>query len=304
VAITIYLRNIEEFPGVSKTASIDVVELIPTGTDGDERFLTVVSTSSKDIDGASIQNCYANYMKRGFSKSSGFLTGPYTISAGATKLSISIDGVASDINLATGINMSGTAVAADIEAKLQALAEDGGGNEGNLSFLAANCSYENGIFKIESGTLSDEYTGTSRSSVQVASSGTVNATIGFNVPTESYALAGRTIPEAYLAQNYVTSSGTLWLSSVTQMLANRCYVITDGNTKTDYFRASAVSSGTSSLTIPATDIGNNYTAGTGVKIQMLSIQDPDPEPKSPCEDVDSVVRWCITTIQRQINFAS
>ena len=175
MSVTIYMRNLESFPGVSKTATVDLTRLIPVGYDGDEQWICVVSTTaySDNTNNSAIQNMYVNDIKQGFSKSSGFIPGPYTITSSVNdSLTITIDGVTADITLAAGSNLAGTAISKDIETKLKALAEDGGSLEGNLSFLAANCYYEDGIFKIMSGTLSDQYTGEDKSSVVVASSGT------------------------------------------------------------------------------------------------------------------------------------
>lgn len=306
MATTIYLRDLIFNPGVSKTASVDLTELVPSGNDGDEKWVTVVSTTAKDFNAASIQNIYGNCMKRGFSKSSGFLKGPYTVASPNNVLSLVIDGVSANVTLEEGINLTGTAVASDIEDKIIAVGDGGGAQEGNLSFLAANCSFTDGVFKIESGTLSDKYTGTSRTSVEVASSGTVNSTLGFNLPTESSILTGRVIPESALATTFVASGTSVVVSSAVQMEANRAYVITDG-TNTDYFIATVVVSGTNTLTVAAGAIPHGYTVVSGtanVKVQMLAINDPDPEPKSPLVDLDAVVRFCISSIQRQIDFSS
>jgi hypothetical protein len=310
--ITLYIRDIVNFPGISKTETLDIANLIVSGSDGDEKIcMSAATTAYSDYSlRTAIQNTYANYTKQGFSKSSGFVSGPYTITAMSNdNLIVEIDGIESSITLTPGVGLTGSAIAADIENKLIACAEDGGAQEGNLSFLAANCSYTDSLFKITSGSLSDQYTGANKSSVSVVATGTVNVTLGYDLPIESEALAGRTIKETYLSSGFTTGSGTLYLADVTQMEALRAYMITDG-TNTDYFIALTVSSGSNQITIPYAGVNgfdaitHSYSAGTGSKVQQLTFNDPDPEPKSPLEDVDAVARHLIYTIQRQIDFSA
>ena len=301
-----YLRSLSDFPGVSKTASVDLAHIVPNDSDGDERWVLSISTTaySDNVLRTSIQNSYCNFLKQGFAKSSGFVTSPYTITVSTNdQLTVTIDGVTADVILTPGINLSGSAVAADIETQLRALAEEGGSQEGNLSFLTANCYYNDGVFMITSGSLSELYTGATRTSVEIPSSGTAVATLGFDRPVQSVDLAGRVIRESYLATSYTVSGTSVILNSTSQMEANRAYAITDG-TNTDYFVASAVISGSNTLTVADTAITNNYTDGTATKIQMLVISDPNAEPKSPIDDVDYAVRHLIMTTQRQIDFSS
>ncbi len=86
------------------------------------------------------------------------------------------------------------------------------------------------------------------------------------------------------------------------------FMITDGDTKTDYFTAL---SGTSDAAITVATLGtngftgitNSYTASEA-KLQLLKEQDPEGEPNSWYITIDQLVRYGIKVMINQIDYSS
>jgi hypothetical protein len=98
------------------------------------------------------------------------------------------------------------------------------------------------------------------------------------------------------------------ISAGTGVAAGDCLMITDG-TNTDYFTAISGTTDTS-LVVPTLAIHNyaaithNYTIADGARIQLLREQDPEGEPSSWYDSVDSVVRYGIKVIVNEIDYSS
>ena len=111
-------------------------------------------------------------MKRGFLRGVPPATSLLDIGATAT-FKLSIDeaiGSGLDITVTQGTNLLPVDVAQDIEDQIRLQAEIGlgGGKIGNLSYLNAQVRFVNGVFSIESGTVTERFTGSGRSSVAIS----------------------------------------------------------------------------------------------------------------------------------------
>ena len=176
MAINIGTQDLENYPGNSKTVTIDVNSLVPTGYEGDEQIvLRIYTTAYSDNENrTSIQDLYITEAKSGWIKSSGFKGSVFQLDATHNRFRISLDTTISgylgsgwyyvELDHDSGANLPGIGVAEDMENKIRAIPEGMQWNAGDSGFSMAyrNCSVEfaNGKFKIISGSIGDSYTGT------------------------------------------------------------------------------------------------------------------------------------------------
>lgn len=302
VNVTVY--DLENYPGTSKTVSVDLLQVVPVGSDGDEKWVIKSSTSATSSGSSAIQSVFVNDMVVGFSKSTGVNTGPYSITGSQSNMKVSIDGsTAREITLATSdSNIAGSAVAADMENKLKALAVTGAAEAANLSFSNVDVSFSDGKFRIRSGSSSSSYTGSNKSSVRVTAGDTYDVTshLGFVGAVESEVLAGQSINETFLSFAYTVSSGTALPVSDSSVATagSDCIGITDG-TNTEYRFVSATPAGYITLN---SALSNTYAANS--RVQVLRMQDPSAKPPPEFDSVDDATRFAIATIVGQIDFSS
>jgi len=203
MAITETVRDLEQNPNVTRTVTLDLQSVIPLDSEGDEKYVTSATpqtTAVSKISGGSITPIFLQEFKAGYSKSSGFKNPPFTVDSSANKLQISIDGSSySTITLSSGIGLSGEDVAEDLQTKISAEAGTGETHEGNLGFLNALVEFKDSRFRIYSGTISNTYTGTAKSSVSVvpATSGDASVLLGFDMPIESETLSSKRPTETF-----------------------------------------------------------------------------------------------------------
>ena len=316
MATNVTVKDLENYPTVSKTVSVDQSTVVPVGAEGDEKWVISFTTSaySNNTDRTAIQDIYIRQFKAGWFKSSGLSGGPFVIGGSNKCLGVSIDG--SDvyyIELNENI-YSGDNLAATIEEKIRILPTTSGigwnANDDASSFQNAVVDYANGKLSITSGNLGSYYIGENKSSVIISTSGsdTLYSYVGFNLGYNSESIAGTSIYEGLLTVSCV--SGTEYIStglSSSDVTVGDCVVITD-NTNTDYFSVMGVNSEV--LTVPTVSGGDgidgikhDYTADAA-KVQVLRIQDPDGEPKMYHNTVDSIIRWGIATLANSIDFSS
>jgi len=324
MAISVTVYDLENYPDYPKTITLDEKSVVPAGQEGDEKWvLSFVTTAYSDNTArTAIQDIYVQEIKGGWLKSSGFVGtgGKFTIGAASKQLKIKIDASAGavggggyyTITLTTGINLTGDAIAADMETKIRALPADASWIAGDaayeLAYLNASVEYKDGRFWIISGSVSLYYTGASRSSVEVvqAAGDICYQTLGFNLSIDSETVAGISAKEVMLAENYTTDTSPVVIGTGTGVVAGDCMMIYDGTNK-DYF---AVLSGTETSVEVATIAGHNYTGisnsytTSGTKVQVLREQDPEQAPVAYYDIVDSIVRWGIKSITNQIDFSS
>ncbi len=320
MAVNVTVRDLVNFPGgTPKTITVDIIQVVPAGgsPEGDEIWVTSSTTTATASGGAAIESIFRNEMLRGFIRSSGFVTGNFTLDVVDPRIKIAIDeeivaGVT--ITLASGTNLLAADVAADIEAKIQAQASIGGGGAkvGNLSYLNAQVRFTtDNKFQIESGTVSDTFTGAGKSSVNVGTpdSGTdVRTNLGFDLSLSSETLAAREIVETDLAIAY-TSGDLLEVTSTAGLDAGDCVLVTDGTDSQNVLVSGAgASAGLSASEIRfvttsgvTTGLAKTYGIGTLVrKIHEVDVK----EPVSATTTIDELYRFQIDSKVNQIDFSA
>ena len=301
MATSISVYDLQNYPNSAKTVTLDLKKVTPYGAYGDEKWVLNTTTTATASGSAVVQPTFVDHILVGWCKSNAIVTEPFTIDATHCNIIVAIDepiGSGETITLTTSaLAISGDSVAADLESKLVALTITGAAKDGNLSYLNAKCYYENGRFIILSGSLSDTFTGSGRSSVAVTVGATndVANTLGFDINYGSEELAGQSKVNSYVTAPVVAST-TVNASSGTGLAIGDCvaFKTLDG---TIYYRyldnvAGAV------LTVNAV-----VTLDTGDLIQLLRIADPNGSPATYYTRVDDLMRHSIDLLVRQINFA-
>lgn len=313
MAVNVTVRDIVNFPGgTPKTVTVDIAQIVPVGgsPEGDEIWITSAVTTATASGGGSIQSIFKNEMRRGFIRSSGLVTGLLTIPSNA-RMKVAIDeaiGSGVDIELTQGNNLLPEDVAQDMETQIrnEAVIGGGGGKIGNLSYLNAQVRFVNGKFSIESGTVSDRFTGTGRSSVAIAAPdlGTdIRATLGFDITTSSETLANRQIVETDLTSAY-SSGDLLTVRSTAGLSAGDAFTITDGtNTSLALVSGTESASVLRFTSVSGAGFGLDNAYGTGALFKKLHEVD-DPNPVSAIQTIDALYRFQIDSIVNQIDFSA
>lgn len=304
MATSIYVRDLVNYPGTSKTVTVDLKIITPLGYGGDEQWVLSCSTTATASGSAAIQDMFMQEFIVGWCKSTGFNQGPYTVNASQNTLRVSIDGSAyRSITLANQDSaVAGEAVASDMQRKIRDLAAVGAAEAANLSFKNAIVDFESGRFIIKSGSSGTAYTGSDKSSVRVltGASNDVAAHLGFYANVHSEGIAGTAISETYVDFPYTASSGLSYVDVYNSAVAatGDCVGITDG-TNAEYRYVSSVAAGLINVNAAFT---NNYAINS--RVQVLRMQDPQSNPASTIDSVDAATRYIIAGIVNQINFAS
>lgn len=304
MAVNVSVFDLDNFPNNSKTVTVDLSELVPYGNGGEDSWVLSANTSATASGSVAIQRLYISNTKWGWLKSSGLNSGPYNVTDTQKNLKVAIDeNIASgaEVTLSTSaLTLGGDTVAKDLQSKIGALGKTGGAKAGNLAYLNAAVSFENGRFKVVSGTASSEYTGVDRSSVSIAdgtSTTGLAAELGFDIPFTSQDLAGTAVKQTSVGSAY-TSGLTLSTSLAGVVGTGDCIAVTDGTNKE--FRGVESSIGTT-VTL-SSGLGNSYAEGS--LIQVLDVRDPSGEPPPAYSTVDDYVKFSLASIINQINFAS
>jgi len=291
-------------PGNTKTVTLDLTKQVYADSEGDEQYaLTLSTTATSKITAGSIANTYIRDVKVGYSKSRK-ISGPFNIDGTKNQLRISIDGSTSrTITLTSGTGLTPNDVVNDLQAQISSLAGTGGLEEGNLGFLNADVEFIEGRFRILSGSVSDTFTGIAKSSVSVLSGVVSDATsyLGFNIPVQSEALASKSSAETIVVSGFTASGTTLALESVIGCNSGEAFTITDGVSR-EYFIATAVTSGNSTLTVTSGTINNNYAINSVV--QKIFERDPDSSVPNPLTTVDEIMRFSLKNVVNQIDYTT
>jgi hypothetical protein len=318
MAINVTVRDIVNFPGgTPKTITLDIAQIIPSGgnPEGDEIWVTSSTTTATASGGGAIQDIFKNEMKRGYLR--GVPPATALIDIGATnRFALAIDeaiGNAVDIEVSAGTNLLPTDVAQDIENQIRNQAEigQGGAKEGNLSYLNAQVRFVNGVFQIESGTVTDRFTGPGRSSVAIAapSLGTdVRETLGLHLTVSSEQLASRQLAETALASDY-SSGDLLEVVSTAGFNAGETLEIRDTNNQQLVLISGAgVGDGLSAseirfVVVSGASLGLANAYSTGAQIRKYHPID-GPDPVSAISTVDQLYRFQIDSMVNQVDFSS
>lgn len=313
--VTVY--DLDNYPDNSKTVSIDLKTVVPVGEEGDEKWVLQFYTSAYSDNTArtSIPDIYVREIKAGWAKSSGLIGigGKFTLGASSHTLGVQIDDSSSVyyIMLETGNNMTGAAIADDMEEKIRAIPDSYlfTDTEYTSAYKNASVEYKNGKFYIISGSMTPYYTGSNRSAVNVTSSGsdTCDEVLGFNLLISSESIAGTSIREALVGSNYTAGTSPLNIGAGTGVAEGTAIYITDG-TNGDYF--TAMSGTTDTSVVIATQGSNNFDgiansySAIDSKVQLLVENDPDNSPLPFYTDIDAVVRWGIKCMANAVDFSS
>lgn len=319
MAINIATQDLDNYPGNSKTVTIDVNSLVPTGYEGDEQIVLRVYTNaySDNQNRTAIQDLYITEAKSGWIKSSGFKGSVFQLDSTKNSFRIALDTTVSGYNgtgwygvelaHSDGANLPGDQVAVDMEEKIRALPNGAQWNIGDNGLIMAyrNCSveFDNGKFKIISGSISDSYIGTDKSAVTVAS-GTSNdclTWLGFDLPMDSETLASTQVREAEILTTYA-GGAIIYTSGGTGAEVGDAMAISDGE-NTEYFIVGGLNPSGSDITVSGTAPTNTYTANES-KVQLLRMNDPEFEPTSPYGNVDGIARYGIKNMVNQIDYSS
>ena len=306
--ITVY--DLEHYPDNSKTVTVDQQSIVPTGYAGDEQWVLSFTTNaySDNTNNTAIQDIYVQEMRDGWYKSSGLVNIGATVAvlSGSKTLGVNIDNSSKWYYVGlTEENYGPDALADHIEDQIRAIPTTGNWSTSDdpLSYKNVQVEYYNGKFKIISGTVSEFYSGTTRTSVAVTHSGsdTFYYDLGFDLGTGSYNVATTTIKESLVTSSCGPVSTAIVVNTMTGLAAGDPIAITD-NVNTDYVIAQAGTT-TSNIVIISGSLNSSYTTNKA-KVQKLRIQDPDQQPVMYHDNADSIMRWGVLSLINQIDFSS
>lgn len=313
MAINVTVRDIINFPGgTAKTVSLDVIQVVPAGgsPEGDEIWVTSTTTSATASGTLAIQDIFKNELKRGFIRSSGFITGLINVGVDS-RLLVAIDEDISqglEIVLKTVTNALATDVAQDIESKIRTQAQIGAGGlkVGNLSYLNVQVRFQNNKFSIESGNIASTFTGVGRSSVSLgipAGGIDIRPTLGFDIVVASESLAARQIIETDLTANY-TGGDTLTVRNTAGLVSGDAFEIRN-TTNTDIALVSGINNSSifSFTVFSGGNLGLSTTFDIGSMVRKLHPVDV-ADPVSAVTTIDQLYRSSIDSVVNQIDFSS
>ena len=327
MAVNVTVYDLENYPDNSKTVAVDIKKVTPIGYEGDEQWVVSCTTTaySDNTNRTAIQDVYIQEIKGGWSRSSGLVTSPFSITT-SNKLRLRLDadlpsgtdtkiiGTGAnaywEITLVSSGTVTGDAVAADMETQIRALADSSDmSSTYMLSYMNASVEFADDKFKIISGSISNSYSGAARSSVEVYPTAFANcctASIGFDLPVDSETLAGISMKEVATVSGYGGGVDLALSAGLGSSMPGSPLYITDG-VNSEYFLADTASTETA---VKVRTVGgnqalsNSYSASTGTKVQRLYWGDADAEPTNYYSDVDATVRWAIKTQANQIDYSS
>lgn len=322
MALAISTQDLTNYPGTAKTVYVDLLQVVPVGYQGDEQYMlrTYTNAYSDNEARTSIASEYILEPIVGWSKSSGFTgtAGKYVLTSSAYKLGVKIDATVSgtdqqgfyEIDLyQDGTALLGEDVASDMQEKIRSITCEVADTGFQLAYTNAIVEYRNGKFYISSGTISDTFTGSARSSVRVypASTYDCSSILGFDKQVTSEDLAGTVISETLLATDYTVGASTLTVSAGSGAVTGDSFYITDG-VNSEYFTPISVASNVLTVPVSGTNgfnaIKNNYNTVSGTYLQIVKKNDPEYKPLSYITDIDDIVRTSIKNIIGQIDYSS
>lgn len=316
MATTVYVRDTENYPSNQKTIAVDLSKLVPVGVSGDEKWVSSITTTAySDITNTTaIDDIYIRNIYRGWARSSGLVGGSFTITGANRKLAVNVDAQSDayttyTIRLTTGTGIPGDTVAADLEVKLRALAATGAGQVGDLGYLNCEVEFVDNKFWIYSGTVSNSWTSSSRSSVEIEDSvtGDGRSNLGFDITIDSYNLASNPCQVTKLSAQYAGDAATMSIDSPAWTVASgQAYMVTDG-TNTEYF---TILAGSNQTTLNLPDFATNgfaaviNTYASSSMVVLLTRGDEDYPVATPVQTIDDAIRWGLMSVVNQIDFSS
>jgi len=321
MAIQLDVQDLVNYPGTVKRVTLDTQTVVPSSSDGDEKYLISASTSAyaNNTTRAGIQDLYVAGGLIGWTKSSGFKgnNGKFALDSSNCGLGVRFDAATTSsgtivsgfypvtLEHSNGLYLRGEDVAADIQKKLQAVTCLPADSGFQLAYKNCSVKFLNNKFYIASGTISDTFTGPTRSSVLVGGtpSNDCKVLLGFDQQVSSEVLSYTNIVEAPLVSNYTGLSSSLVVGLLGGVSPGDALCITDG-TNTDYFTAVAATGGNITVsTDPVLGISNSYTVASGAYVQLLKMADPDHRTNSFHKDTDELLRYMAKIVINQIDFS-
>lgn len=177
----------EQYPNNTKTITVDMVNRIPLGTGGDEKFILYIYTSAYSDNTArtAIDPIYIYDIKRGWAL--GYpVASPISVNGDLT-LDVALDEAESGavtLTVPSG-NYSGQSLASYIQTELNATASGSGvkaSASNKLSYLNAEMEYADGSFLLKTGSIKSSYNDTysaGRTTSAKVTGGTLASGIGF-----------------------------------------------------------------------------------------------------------------------------
>jgi len=319
MAIQIDTQDLTNYPGNVKRVTVDQESVVPQGYEGDEQFMLSFSTTAYSDNDArtNIQDLYITDFKAGWCKSSGFAGNKFALDSTHRAIEVKLDSTTSGVSdgyyritleHSDGIPVDAEVVAADIETKIRALADNLEGEDVGfrLAYMTSSVEFKGGRFWIVSGSLSSFYSGANKSSVKVRPSSLLDCseTLGFNLSTDSEATDSLAVKEALVLTDYVATAsgvGAITISANIGAAVNDCMVITD-RVNQDYFQITDVTGGTA-IEFDRSKVTNDYDM-LKTKVQLLREQDPDADPTLWMADVDKITRHGVKTMINQIDYST
>lgn len=311
MAVNVSVYDLVNYPDNSKTVTVDIRQVTPIGYEGDEQWVVSCTTTaySDNTNRTAIADIYIQNQRSGWAKSM-IVNGPFTIVSGSNqefKIKMDADPTWRTVNI-TADTYSGDSLAEHLEEEIRAL-NDSVSATYQLAYMNASVEYEDGRFKIVSGSVSNRYTGTNRSSVVVDSTANSAHYLGLDFPMTSIMLAGFEAKEGRVDTSYTAGATTLnvkeytWSDAAT--VSGSVFAITSDNSSWEYFLCTG---GTvSALTIAGLHgsggLVNSYNDNDKI-VMFNGPQDPEATPSPWYDDLDGIVRWGVKTLSNQIDYSS
>jgi hypothetical protein len=188
-----------DYPSNAKTVTIDLVQRVPVGAGGDEKYVLYVYTSaySNYTNKTSISPVYMYEMRRGWAQS-WIISSPLATSGGTLEVAIDeADSGYIELTVASGTHNLST-LALNLQTQVRNTASGTGAKvdaDNKLSYLNAKVVYEDGRLTFVSGSTKDSFHATEwsdTSSVQITG-GTAANDLGFTTGyPNSYDIAATT----------------------------------------------------------------------------------------------------------------
>lgn len=336
MAVNVSVYDLVNYPDNSKTVTVDIKQVTPIGYEGDEQWVVscVTSAYSDNTNRTAIQDIYIQNMRAGWLKGME-ASGPFTLTSGTNagfEIKIDADPTWRHIDIANpdypvGTAYTGDALATWLEAAIRGLNSTVSSTY-QLAYMNMSVKYEDGRFQFVSGSVSEDYIGSNRSSVAI-NADTLYApgpggqdpcahTLGLDFPMTSESLATFASKDGRVDGSYTAGNTTLnakeygWDATT---FSGSVFAITSDLVEEGGFENSTVTyeyficvGGTvSAMSIQGAHASggllNNYDPDDKI-VMFAGPQDPQASPTAWNSEVDGVVRWGIKSIANQIDYSS
>ena len=330
MAVNITVYDLVNYPDNNKTVTVDIKQVTPIGYEGDEQWVVscVTNAYSDNTNRTAIQDIYIQSHRAGWLKGME-AAGPFTIASGTNGgFEIRLDGDATwrHLDIASD-TYSGDALADYLEENIRSM-HSVVSPAYKLAYMNMSVEYTDGRFQFVSGSVSQYYIGSTRSSVAINADtlakpgpgGQDNCahTLGLDFPMTSESLAGFAAKEGRVDGSYSAGNTTLnakeygWDATTFSgsVFAITSDLVEDGgfeNSTVTYEYFICVGGTPSAMTIRGAHASggllNDYDPDDKI-VMFDGPQDPQATPTPWHSEIDSIVRWGVKSISNQIDFSS